>query len=170
MSRKIKINITEGGCNACKKADPCTAAAPLPQEPTNYKNAHNGEEARMHRTTLAHLMADVRVLLDLVQDSDDLPEWLETKITKAGDYMSSAARYVAGNIARDQGQLEEQVDPNKLKELTIAALQGLLADIDNLSEEQMSRIINMSPSSGASAMAEGVAELTEKVLKLLDIK
>ena len=52
-------------------------------------------------------MADVKVLLDLVEDGDDLPEWLETKITKAGDYMSSAARYIAGNIAREQGQLEE---------------------------------------------------------------
>ena len=78
------------------------------EKPMNYKNAHNNQEARMHRTTLAHLMADVKVLLDLVQDGDDLPEWLETKITKAGDYMSSAARYIAGNIARDQGQLEEE--------------------------------------------------------------
>ena len=98
--------------------EPCAAAAPLPddphghmhtgdcEKPTDYKNAHNSEEARMHRTTLAHLMADVKVLLDLIQDGDDLPEWLETKITKAGDYMSSAARYIAGNVARDSGQLE----------------------------------------------------------------
>ena len=77
---KIKINITEG----------------------------NTGEARMHRTTLAHLMADVKVLLDLIDDEDDLPEWLETKITKAGDYMSSAARYIAGSEARHQGQLEEK--------------------------------------------------------------
>lgn len=112
--KKIKIKILEGsGC------DPCAAAAPLPkrppvrhgggcEEPIGYKNAHNNEEARMHRTTLAHLMADVKVLLDLVEDGDDLPEWLETKITKAGDYMSSAARYISGNIAREYGQLEEK--------------------------------------------------------------
>ena len=115
--KKVSINIGEGGC------DPCTAAAPLPaerhvakmaardkhhhDEPKSYTNAHNGEEARMHRTTLAHLMADVKVLLDLIEDEDDLPEWLETKITKAGDCMSSAARYIAGNEARDHGQLEE---------------------------------------------------------------
>jgi hypothetical protein len=52
-------------------------------------------------------MADVKVLLGMIEDGDDLPEWLETKITKAGDYMSSAARYIAGNIAREKGQLEE---------------------------------------------------------------
>ena len=96
--KKIKINIIES-CG-------CSAAAPMPASPAkSMPNAHNQEEARMHRTTLAHLMADVKVLLDLMEDGDDLPEWLETKITKAGDYMSSAARYIAGNIARDQGQL-----------------------------------------------------------------
>ena len=120
--KKIKIKIVEGsGCGGCGTCDTCMKAAPYPQppnstdmhtndceKPMNYKNAHNGQEARMHRTTLAHLMADVKVLLDFVQDEDDLPEWLEAKITKAGDYMSSAARYIAGNMARDHGQLEEQ--------------------------------------------------------------
>ena len=89
--KKIKINISEGmGCGTCET-----------------EKTHGEQEARMHRTTLAHLMADVKVLLDLIDDGDDLPEWLETKITKAGDYMSSAARYIAGDEARDHGQLEE---------------------------------------------------------------
>ncbi len=92
--KKIKINIIEG----FEKNEAAVTMA----------NAHNQEEARMHRTTLAHLIADAKVLLDLIEDGDDLPEWLEAKITKAGDYMSSAARYVAGNEAREQGQLEEE--------------------------------------------------------------
>ena len=97
---KIKINITEGhGCGGCGACDSCGMG--------KMPNAHNDEEARMHRTTLAHLMADVKVLLSMIEDGDDLPEWLETKITMAGDYMSSAARYIAGDVAREQGQLEE---------------------------------------------------------------
>ncbi len=91
--KKININITEGsGCNTC--------SAPA--------DDHGSEGARMHRTTLAHLMADVKVLLGMIDDGDDLPEWLEAKITKAGDYMSSAARYIAGTEAREHGQLEEK--------------------------------------------------------------
>lgn len=102
---KIKINIAEGqGCGGCKACDACGMG--------KMPNAHNGEEARMHRTTLAHLMADVKVLLSMIEDGDDLPEWLETKITKAGDYMSSAARYISGNKAREMGQLEENVKKN----------------------------------------------------------
>tara|TARA_Y100000592_G_scaffold50021_1_gene79192 strand:- start:3672 stop:4394 length:723 start_codon:yes stop_codon:yes gene_type:complete len=104
--KKIKINILENNNNL-----PCghqvDEGCGCEQPSVAYSNSHNSEESRMHRTTLAHLVADVKVLLDLIQDGDDLPEWLETKITKAGDYMSSAARYISGNVARDHGQLEE---------------------------------------------------------------
>ena len=119
---KIKIKINEGmGCGdkSCPKC---------------YGNAHNGEEARMHRTTLAHLMADVKVLLRLIEDGDDLPEWLESKITKAGDYMSSAARYIAGGVARDQGQLEE-LSAEKREEL-ITNLTNKVMDASDEEQEQ----------------------------------
>lgn len=121
--KKINIIITESKMKPCghklSEECGCEEAAPLPEEPAHmhtsdcekpkdYKNANNSQEARMHRTTLAHMIADAKVLLDMVKDGDDLPEWLEAKITKAGDYMSSAARYIAGNIARDHGQLEEK--------------------------------------------------------------
>ena len=94
--KNIKIKILEN-CG-CPDTIPGHSGKQMP-------NAHVGQEARMHRTTLAHMLADVKVLLDFVEDEDDLPEWLEAKITKAGDYMSSAARYIAGNVAREQGEL-----------------------------------------------------------------
>ena len=178
MSKKIKIKITEGGCSACDSAAPNPASS--------MPNAHNGEEARMHRTTLAHLIADVKVLLDLVQDGDDLPEWLETKITKAGDYMSSAARYVAGNIAREQGQLEEakncgrgkdpcitygtlqeQIETKQLRALAATALRNLLNNLENMEEADLEKIVNMStPDAGSpsNAMSEGIVGLTEEIL------
>lgn len=96
--KKIKINITES----------CGSEAPYPKEPP-MSNAHNGEEARMHRTSLAHLLVDTEELLDMIEDSDDLPEWVETKITKASDYMNSVLRYLRGNYARDLGALEEGI-------------------------------------------------------------
>ena len=171
--KKIKVRIVEGGC------DPCAAAAPLPKDPmghmhtsdcekpSGYKNAHNGEEARMHRTTLAHLIADVKVLLDLVQDGDDLPEWLETKITKAGDYMSSAARYIAGNLARDQGQLEEQImveQDQTRKDFLMSMMSQVESNIEALENEQVEALINaLNPVVGA-AMNEGIVGLTEEIL------
>jgi hypothetical protein len=127
--KKINIKIVENqGCGGCGECDLCNKSAPGPMQ-TNYKNAHNGQESRMHRTTLAHLMADTKVLLDLIQDGDNLPEWLEAKITKAGDYMSSAARYIAGNVARDHGQLEEQDSMSMLiKDQIMATIEKLEDD------------------------------------------
>jgi len=122
---KIKIKITEGqGCGD-KSCPAC------------YKNGHSGEEARMHRTTLAHLMADVKVLLSLIEDEDDLPEWLETKITKAGDYMSSAARYIAGNEAREHGQLEELSDEKREELIT-----NLTNTVMDASDEDQEEFLN----------------------------
>ena len=102
--KKVNINISEAhGCSACDQAS----------------SAHHSEEAKMHRTTLAHLMADTKVLLSMIDDGDDLPEWLETKITKAGDYMSSAAKYIAGDVAREQGQLEEDINEAYMCEVDV---------------------------------------------------
>ena len=143
--KNIKIKVTEGGCGTCGDV------------PKSYNNSHNHEEARMHRTTLAHLMADVKVLLDMVQDSDDLPEWLETKITKAGDYMSSAARYIAGNVARDQGQLEEVSNEG----LLAAAMKAL----SSLSQDQLEDILDMAGKSGQQdQVMESLVGLTEEIL------
>jgi hypothetical protein len=135
--KKINIKITEGCVDMGAKKMP---------------NAHNQEEARMHRTTLAHLIADVKVLLSLIEDGDDLPEWLETKITKAGDYMSSAARYISGNEAREQGQLEEEINMPMDRNRALQQIESMLEQIGNnlsaMNDEELQALINrLSPRS-----------------------
>tara|TARA_B100000989_G_scaffold294287_1_gene273144 strand:+ start:4741 stop:5475 length:735 start_codon:yes stop_codon:yes gene_type:complete len=101
---KININISEGdGCNTCGSghhSDHKHHKAP---------DAHNNEEGRMHRTNLAQLHAKSLKLLSMIEDQDDLPEWVESKITKAADYISSIENYLNGNLARDVGALEEDI-------------------------------------------------------------
>ena len=147
---KIKIKINEGmGC--------------VDMGAKKMPNAHNQEEARMHRTTLAHLMADVKVLLRLIEDGDDLPEWLESKITKAGDYMSSAARYIAGGVARDQGQLEEQVEMSREQLLNALSSQGIDA-LEDLKDEQLASLITTAPEA-PEALEEKKSSRCTKVTK-----
>ena len=67
-----------------------------------------GPEASMHRTALATIRREAEDLLALINDSDDLPEWLETKITKAKSYLSGAKDYLAGEMEREQGALQEK--------------------------------------------------------------
>ena len=93
------------------EVSPCDAAAPLPKLP----NAHQGQEGRMHRTQLAQMISDATMLLDMFEDETDLPEWLEVKITKASDYISSATKYLAGEKSRELGRLSEQSQNSNLK-------------------------------------------------------
>lgn len=72
------------------------------------KDYDEGPEAAMHRTALATIRREAEELLALIDDSDDLPEWLETKITKAKSYLSGAKDYLAGEMEREQGALQEK--------------------------------------------------------------
>ena len=79
---------------------------PWEQRPTtDYKNAHSNQEARMHRTNLLEIHKDAEALLQMIQDTDDLPEWCEGKITEAAASLESVLEYITGNKAREKGEL-----------------------------------------------------------------
>jgi len=104
VQKKIKIIISER-----KDLLPCghSLEEQCGCEKEKLPNAHQGEEGRMYRTQLAQMISDATMLLDMFEDSTDLPEWLEVKITKASDYISSATRYLAGERSREMGRLSD---------------------------------------------------------------
>lgn len=51
-------------------------------------------EGKMARAGLYHIMKDALLLYDMLEDDDDLPEWVESKITTARDRISSAVDYI----------------------------------------------------------------------------
>jgi hypothetical protein len=103
------ISYNYKGTNKMKKVNIKIKESCGPEVEKQMPNAHNGEEGRMHRTNLAQLHAKSLKLLGMIEDSDDLPEWVESKITKAADYIASIENYLNGNVARDVGALEEDV-------------------------------------------------------------
>jgi len=74
--------------------------------PVNYDH---GPEASMHRSSLHTIKGEVEQLLYMIGEQDDLPEWLEAKITKAKAYLSAAKDYLSGEQAEMAGALEEQL-------------------------------------------------------------
>lgn len=135
--KKVNINIKE----ACG----CDDAAPEPatSTPKTHSNAHTGEEGRMHRTSLAQLHAYSLHLLDMIDDSDDLPEWVESKITKAADYINSVRNYLNGELARDHGALEEEVtdaEEEQLKKIKIQLKKA--SKMHNAQSEKIDDIID----------------------------
>ena len=101
-------------------------------------------------------IADLAVMIDdLVSDESNLPEWVESKITKAQDYMSAVLNYMKGEIADAQ---EEMMREEEERETTPAQRQRIK---DRAEEIKPSTIKQYGKKEGTSA-AFGIA--TDQVL------
>ncbi len=72
--------------------------------------AHNNDnqEGSMSRSQLMHMKNYAEELMQMIQDHSDLPEWVELKITLANDYIAKVKHYLEGELAREQGMLENK--------------------------------------------------------------
>ena len=75
--------------------------------PSDMPKQDHDHEGRMHRSSLFKMAKYSVELLDMIQDADDLPEWVESKITKAADYLGVVKHYLEADDAREMGALEE---------------------------------------------------------------
>ena len=69
---------------------------------------HDNHEGSMARSQLMHMKNYAEELIHMISDQDDLPEWLEYKITLANDYIAKVKHYLEGETAREQGMLENK--------------------------------------------------------------
>ena len=74
-----------------------------------------GNEGSMHRTHLAQIQKYSGELLDIIKDSDDLPEWVEAKITIAEENIVAVKHYLKGQLAREEGILEAEYKGRKVE-------------------------------------------------------
>ena len=63
-------------------------------------------EGDMAMSQLRSLMFNAQDMMDLMEDNTNLPEWVQSKITLAEDYISTAANYL-------RGELNEEVNMNE---------------------------------------------------------
>ena len=59
------------------------------KDPNEYDN-----EGEMTKGQLRTLLDAAQELHDMVTDDENLPEWVQSKITKAADYVDSARDYI----------------------------------------------------------------------------
>tara|TARA_B100000963_G_C22615703_1_gene667210 strand:- start:240 stop:1010 length:771 start_codon:yes stop_codon:yes gene_type:complete len=78
------------------------------------KHGQSGKQGKMARTDLVSLAKDAQELVNMFGDDADLPEWVESKITKASDYINTVRKYIGGEIVRQQGGLMENKNAIKL--------------------------------------------------------
>jgi hypothetical protein len=54
----------------------------------------NSKEGKMAKYSALECAEDAQDIANMIQETDDLPEWLEAKITLAADYMNKVKDYM----------------------------------------------------------------------------
>jgi hypothetical protein len=82
-----------------KKGGKTMFIKPLAQEAKDV-NEYD-QEGDMAKSDLRSIMANAKRVHDMLEDSDNLPEWVQSKITKAEDYMSTVANYLSAEMSEE---------------------------------------------------------------------
>jgi hypothetical protein len=69
-----------------------------------------GYEGDMAMSQLKSIIANAQKLHDMLEPETDLPEWVQSKITLAEDYVVTAANYCAGDLEESVNEEVEQID------------------------------------------------------------
>ena len=62
---------------------------------------YNKHEGKMAKHDAMECADDAKAVADMIEKTDDLPEWLEAKITLAAEYMNTAKDWLTYNKAGD---------------------------------------------------------------------
>ena len=71
----------------------------------NYEKDPDGYEGDMAKRSLYHMAAQAQQLHDMLQDDENLKPWVQSKITKAADYLEKAFKAISYDKGPGQGKL-----------------------------------------------------------------
>lgn len=77
------------------------------------KDDYMDDEGRMAKSQMYKMSKYAAKLHHMLDDMEQLPAWVQSKITKASDYMSAVYHYLDYEFARRDGNLMENMDKHK---------------------------------------------------------
>lgn len=86
--------------------------APVLAPDTSSNNDELGGEGGMAKSDLRSIIRNAQEIHDMIMEETDLPEWIQSKITLAADYISSAAEYMKS----EKSEVEE---PGEVDEMSL---------------------------------------------------
>jgi hypothetical protein len=72
-------------------------------------------EGDMAKSQLKSIITNAQRLHDMLEDTTNLPEWVQSKITLAEDYVLTAANYMEGEMNEEVEQVDEKINLIKAK-------------------------------------------------------
>jgi hypothetical protein len=76
-------------------------------------------EGDMAKSQLRSIMANSKRMHDMLEENTNLPEWVQSKITLAEDYISTASNYMQGEMNEEVEQVDEKINLVKAKMGTV---------------------------------------------------
>lgn len=67
-------------------------------------------EGDMAKTQLRGVVKDAEHMIKMFEDDENLPEWVQSKITKAADYLKSAHNYMMNKDDEEEDDEDEMMD------------------------------------------------------------
>jgi len=100
----------------------------VPEEVTEAKDPEYSDPY-MAINQLRTIMHNAQEMMDLIGEKTDLPEWVESKITLAEDYIMTVANYM-------RSELKEEHNPDYMFDI-IEELVMEIAEVNNIDPEQI---------------------------------
>jgi hypothetical protein len=72
-----------------------------------YDEGEYDREGDMAKSDLRSIIDNAQRLHDMIDDADNLPEWVQSKITLAEDYISTVANYLTSEMKEEVEQIDE---------------------------------------------------------------
>lgn len=101
------------------------------------REAEHEGEGSMARSQLARAGEIAHMLEKMIGDDTNLPEWVESKVTKAQDYLSSVLNYMrgedlvdAGDAAREMKAAAAAVNRGPLQEDVVAEMEKQIRNLE----------------------------------------
>ena len=79
--------------------------APQMHQDAGYEKDPDGYEGNMAKRSLYHMAAQAQQLHDMLQDDENLEPWVQSKITKAADYLEKAFKSISYEKGPGKGKL-----------------------------------------------------------------
>ncbi len=76
-------------------------------------------EGDMAKSQLRSIMANSKRMHDMLEENTNLPEWVQSKITLAEDYISTASNYMQGEMNEEVEQVDDKINLVKAKMGTV---------------------------------------------------
>ena len=91
---------------------------------------HDRNEGKMAKYDVKEIAQDAMDVFKMIDEDDDLPEWLEAKITKAADYMNSVKDYLTHHMNEGVKLKRKKAGGNKYRYTALIDTEYSLNNVD----------------------------------------